>query len=260
MSFISLRHVSKSFGSFTAVADLSLDVDASEFISIVGPSGCGKSTLLQIIGGLLTPTRGEIRLKEKLVEAPPREMIYVFQQYNRSLYPWRTVRRNVAFGLEALGRPRNEIDSLCSEYIELVGLKAFEDHFPHQLSGGMQQRVAVARALAFGADIMLMDEPFGSVDAQTRAGLQDLLLRLWEEYRLTVLFVTHDIDEAIYLAQKVLVLSSSPGTVRTSLVTNLAYPRHQIRTKETDQYLSHRRQIYSLVFPDGSEAAAEQRQ
>jgi NitT/TauT family transport system ATP-binding protein len=260
MSFISLRHVSKSFGSFTAVADLSLDVDAGEFISIVGPSGCGKSTLLQIIGGLLTPTRGEIRLKEKLVEAPPREMIYVFQQYNRSLYPWRTVRRNVAFGLEALGRPRNEIDSLCSEYIELVGLKAFEDHFPHQLSGGMQQRVAVARALAFGADIMLMDEPFGSVDAQTRAGLQDLLLRLWKEYRLTVLFVTHDIDEAIYLAQKVLVLSSSPGRVRTSLVTNLAYPRHQIRTKEADQYLSHRRHLYSLVFPHGSEAAAEQRQ
>jgi NitT/TauT family transport system ATP-binding protein len=258
MSFISLRHVSKSFGSFTAVADLSLDIDAGEFISIVGPSGCGKSTLLQIIGGLLTPTRGEIRLKEKLVEAPPREMIYVFQQYNRSLYPWRTVRRNVAFGLEALGRPRDEIDSLCSEYIELVGLKAFEHHFPHQLSGGMQQRVAVARALAFGADVMLMDEPFGSVDAQTRAGLQDLLLRLWEEYRLTVLFVTHDIEEAIYLAQKVLVLSSSPGKVRTTLVTNLAYPRHQIRTKETDQYLSHRRHLYALVFPDGFEAAARQ--
>ena len=253
MSFISLRHVSRSFGSFTAVTDLSLEVEAGEFISIVGPSGCGKSTLLQIIGGLLAPSGGEVRLKDKPVNAPPREMIYVFQQYNRSLFPWRSVRRNVAFGLEGSGMSSSQIERKCSEYIELVGLGPFDRHLPHQLSGGMQQRVAVARALAFGAGVMLMDEPFGSVDAQTRAGLQDLLLRLWQEYRLTVLFVTHDVDEAIYMAQKVLVLSAAPASIRTSLTTDLGYPRHQVKTKETAQYLAHRRNLYSIVFPESAE-------
>ena len=252
MSLISLRHVSKSFGSFNAVTDLSLEVEAGEFISIVGPSGCGKSTLLQIIGGLLSPSGGEVRLAEKPVGAPPREMIYVFQQYNRSLFPWRSVRRNVAFGLEGGGMSATEIERKCSEYIELVGLAPFDRHLPHQLSGGMQQRVAVARALAYGAQIMLMDEPFGSVDAQTRAGLQDLLLRLWQEYRLTVLFVTHDVDEALYVSQKVLVLSSSPATVRTTLITGLDYPRHQVKTKETGEYLAHRRHLYSIVFPESA--------
>jgi len=254
MSFISLKKVSRSFGSFTALADMSLDIEAGEFLSIVGPSGCGKSTLLQIIGALLLPTRGEVRLDDKVVRTPPREMIYVFQQYNRSLFPWRTVRRNVAFGLERLGLSWSEIHSKCSEYIELVGLKAFEHYFPHQLSGGMQQRVAVARALAYGADVILMDEPFGSVDAQTRAGLQDLLLKLWQECRFTVLFVTHDIDEAIYVARRILILSPSPATIRTCFETKLSYPRHQVRTKETPQYLAHRRQIYSLLFPDALEA------
>jgi NitT/TauT family transport system ATP-binding protein len=252
VSFISLSRVSKSFGPFMAISDLSLDIEAGEFISIVGPSGCGKSTLLQIIGGLIAPSGGEIRLKDKRVTRPPREMVYVFQQYNRSLFPWRSVRRNIAFGLEGTGLKRSEIDRKCSEYVELVGLKAFERHLPHQLSGGMQQRVAVARALAFGADVMLMDEPFGSVDAQTRAGLQDLLLQLWEKYGFTVLFVTHDIDEAIYVAQKVLVLSSAPAQIRTTVATNLAYPRHQVRTKEAGQYLAHRRQMYSLLFPESS--------
>jgi NitT/TauT family transport system ATP-binding protein len=258
MSLISLTTVTKSFGDFTALNGISLEIDAGDFISIVGPSGCGKSTLLQIIGGLLTPTIGEVRLRQKLVQAPPREMIYLYQQYNRSLYPWRTVRRNVAFGLEALGKSRKEIDRACTEYLELVGLGAFQHHYPYQLSGGMQQRVAVARALAFGAEIILMDEPFGSLDAQTRAGLQDLLLRLWREYRLTILFVTHDIDEAIYVSQKVLVLSSAPAQVRACVATGLDYPRHQVRTKEAPQYLALRRHLYSYVFPDGSEAPASQ--
>jgi len=227
---------------------LSLEVEAGEFISIVGPSGCGKSTLLQIIGGLLGASSGEVRLNDRPVNGPPRELVYVFQQYNRSLFPWRSVRRNVAFGLEGSGMSRSAIDAKCTEYLELVGLSAFDRHLPHQLSGGMQQRVAVARALAYGADMILMDEPFGSVDAQTRAGLQDLLLRLWEKYSLTVLFVTHDIDEALYVSQKVLVLSASPGTVRTSLVTGLDYPRDQVKTREAAQYLAHRRSLYSLVF------------
>jgi NitT/TauT family transport system ATP-binding protein len=249
VSFISLQGVTRTFGSFTAVDDLSLEVEKGEFISIVGPSGCGKSTLLQIVGGLLPASKGAVRLGSRSVTAPVRELVYVFQHYNRSLFPWRTVRRNVAFGIEDTGLSRNEIERRCTEYLELVGLEAFADHYPHQLSGGMQQRVAVARALAFGADVLLMDEPFGSVDAQTRAGLQDLVLRLWQEYRLTVLFVTHDIDEAIYVAQKVLVLSKGPGRVRACLENELAYPRHQVKTKEVPQYLARRREIYSLVFP-----------
>jgi NitT/TauT family transport system ATP-binding protein len=254
MSFISLDKLSRAFGSFVAFADLSLEIEAGEFLSIVGPSGCGKSTLLQIIGALMPPTSGEVRLGAKAVRAPPREMVYLFQQYNRSLFPWRTVRRNVAFGLERLGLSRKEIDSKCSEYIELVGLKAFEHYLPHQLSGGMQQRVAVARALAYGADVILMDEPFGSVDAQTRGGLQDLLLKLWQERRFTVLFVTHDIDEAIYVARRILLLSPSPATIRACFETKLPYPRHQIKTKETAEYLAYRRKIYSLLFPDALDA------
>jgi NitT/TauT family transport system ATP-binding protein len=256
MSFISLRQISRSFGSFTALRDVSLEINASEFISIIGPSGCGKSTLLQIIGGLLPPSGGEVRVKGKVIAAPPREIIYLFQQYNRSLFPWRTVRRNVALGLETLGLSRRDIDEKCAEYIKLVGLAGFENYLPHQLSGGMQQRVAVARALACGPNVILMDEPFGSVDAQTRAGLQDLLLRLWQEYRITILFVTHDIDEAIYVAQKVLVLSAAPGRIRTSMPTDLGYPRHQIRTREISRYLEHRRHLYSLIFPEGVESEA----
>jgi NitT/TauT family transport system ATP-binding protein len=249
VSFLSLQGVSRSFGSFAALEDLSLEVERGEFLAIVGPSGCGKSTLLQIIGGLLAPSGGAVRFGGSAVSGPRREMIYVFQQYNRSLFPWRTVRRNVAFGLEDTGLDRVEIERKCAEYIELVGLKGFAEHYPHQLSGGMQQRVAVARALAFGADVVLMDEPFGSVDAQTRADLQDLVLRLWREYRLTVLFVTHDIDEAIYVSQKVLVLSRAPARVRAVLATDLPYPRHQVKTKETPAYLAHRRDLYSMVMP-----------
>ena len=252
MSLISIRNVGKTFGDFTALRGVSLDVEAGTFVSMVGPSGCGKSTLLQILGGLLPASSGDIRLKDTPVTGPPREMIYVFQQYNRSLYPWRTVRNNVAFGLESTGIGGAEIQRKCAEYIDLVGLSGFEHHYPHQLSGGMQQRVAVARALARNPAVLLMDEAFGSVDAQTRAGLQDLLLRLWREYRFTVLFVTHDIDEAIYLAEKIVVLSASPATVRTAIATELGYPRHQVTTRESERYLAHRRHLYSLVFSDSA--------
>ena len=254
MNFLSLKRISRSFGSYEAVSDLSLEIEVGQFFSIVGPSGCGKSTLLQIIGGLIPTSSGEVWLKGKRVTAPPREMIYLFQQYNRSLFPWRNVRQNIAFGLEGTGMSGADIDRKCFEYIDLVGLARFDRHLPHQLSGGMQQRVAVARALACGAQVILMDEPFGSVDAQTRAGLQDLLLRLWQQYRLTVLLVTHDIDEAIYIGQRVVVMSSAPARIRTILTTDLPYPRDQIRTRETEQYLEHRRNLYSLLFPKSTEA------
>jgi NitT/TauT family transport system ATP-binding protein len=252
MSLIAIDNVSRTFGDFTALRGVSLDIEPGTFVAMVGPSGCGKSTLLQILGGLLPATGGEVRLKGKPITGPPREMIYVFQQYNRSLYPWRTVRNNVAFGLEGTGLAGAEIERKCAEYIDLVGLSGFEHHYPHQLSGGMQQRVAVARALVRNPDVLLMDEAFGSVDAQTRAGLQDLLLRLWREYGFTVLFVTHDIDEAIYLAEKIVVLSSSPGSVRTVIETGLDYPRHQVSTRESERYLAHRRHLYSLVFSDSA--------
>ena len=252
MSLIAIDNVSRTFGDFTALRGVSLDIEPGTFVAMVGPSGCGKSTLLQILGGLLPATGGVVRLKGKPITGPPREMIYVFQQYNRSLYPWRTVRSNVAFGLEALGTSGAEIERKCAEYIAHVGLTGFEHHYPHQLSGGMQQRVAVARALVRNPDVLLMDEAFGSVDAQTRAGLQDLLLRLWREYGFTVLFVTHDIDEAIYLAEKIVVLSSSPGCVRTVIETGLDYPRHQVSTRESERYLAHRRHLYSLVFSDSA--------
>lgn len=255
MELISFRSVGRSYGAFTALSDLSFDVEAGAFVTIVGPSGCGKSTLLQILGGFLSVSRGQVRLKGELVSGPLPEVIYVFQQYNRSLFPWRTVRRNVAFGLENTGISAASIADKCSEYLDLVGLRGFEDRYPHELSGGMQQRVAVARALARNPDVLLMDESFGSVDAQTRAGLQDLLLRLWRQYKFTVLFVTHDIDEAIYLSEKVVVLTASPGAVRTTIETDLSYPRHQLKTRESERYLAHRRHIYSLVFSNGAGTA-----
>ena len=260
MSHLSLRNVSRLFGAFKALDQISLEVHQGEFISVVGPSGCGKSTLLQIIGALLLPSSGEVVLGGKAVRSPPREMVYLFQQYNRSLFPWRTVRRNIAFGLERIGLSQADIDRRSSEYIQLVGLGAFADHFPHQLSGGMQQRVAVARALAYGAEVLLMDEPFGSLDAQTRAGLQDLLLKLWQERKFTVLFVTHDIEEAIYLAQKILILSKAPATITLIVDSGLTYPRHQIRSKETDEFLARRREVYSYIFPhalEGRDLATE---
>jgi len=192
-----------------ALTDLSFQVAEGEFVSIVGPSGVGKTTLLKIIAGLEPPSRGEIRLRGQPVTGPPPEMILVFQDYARSLLPWRTVLHNVTFGLEF--RYRDEVrqrTEKAREALAITGLTAFEDYYPWQLSGGMQQRVAIARALACRPAILLMDEPFGSLDALTRADLEDHLLRLWAALGLTVLFVTHDIDEAVYLSDRVLVLSA----------------------------------------------------
>src|SRR5438128_6777196 len=182
--FLHIRGLRKVFaapGGITVALDgIDLDIERGSFVSIVGPSGCGKSTLLQIVAGLVPASAGEVSLEGRQVSEPPPEMIYVFQQYTRSLYPWKTVQRNVAYGLENRSAlPRNEIEARTREYIGLVKLEGFEQHYPWQLSGGMQQRVAIARALACRPDVLLMDEPFSSVDALTRVGLQELLLRLW---------------------------------------------------------------------------------
>jgi NitT/TauT family transport system ATP-binding protein len=237
--------------SMTAIKQVSLEIQRESFVSIIGPSGCGKSTLLQIMAGLFRPTWGGVRLDGREVDGPPFEVIYVFQQYTKSIFPWKTVRQNVAFGLENRGQlSRREIAPRSAEYIAMVGLQGTEDRYPWQLSGGMQQRVAIARALACQPQVLLMDEPFSSVDALTRSGLQDLLLRLWTDLKLTVVFVTHDIEEAVYLSQRVIVLSRSPAVVRNDVSIELPYPRSQISTREDPRYLEYRRNLLSEVFAD----------
>jgi NitT/TauT family transport system ATP-binding protein len=254
-AYIDVDTICKSYtghGNTTvALGGVSLQIRRGSFVSIVGPSGCGKSTLLQVMAGLVQPTSGETRLKSRRVTEPPAEMIYVFQQYTRSLFPWKTVEGNVAYGLEARGRlGKAEIARRAREYIALVKLDGFERHYPWQLSGGMQQRVAIARALACGPDVLLMDEPFSSVDSLTRVGLQELLLGLWKELGFTVVFVTHDTDEAIYLSTRVIALSKPPATVAMDLAIDLPLPRDQIATRELPAYLAYRHRILAQLFAD----------
>src|SRR6201999_4478302 len=209
-------------GATVALNGVHLAIEAGSFVSIVGPSGCGKSTLLQIMAGLTTATSGDAFCGTARVDGPPRDVVYVFQQYTRSLFPWKTVERNVAFGLENKGTlSRAEIASRTREMIDLVKLTGFERHYPWQLSGGMQQRVAIARALACRPSVLLMDEPFSAVDALTRAGLQELLRALWRELGLTVVFVTHDVDEGVYLSTRVVALTRAPGTIAIDIPVEL---------------------------------------
>jgi NitT/TauT family transport system ATP-binding protein len=227
---------------------------------VVGASGCGKSTLLQIMGGLMRPTSGKVFLDGKPVTAPPFEVIYVFQQYAKSLYPWRTVLGNVQLGMQYRGVPRAEIADRAVRHLNLVGLSGFEQHYPWQLSGGMQQRVAIARALACNPHALLMDEPFSSVDALTRASLQDLILKLWSDLGLTIVFVTHDPDEAVYLSRRVSVMGRTPGMLAYEIEIDLPYPRDQLRTRESDRYLHHRHELLSRLIDPGqpmSEAARQ---
>jgi len=221
-SFLRIRGLRKAFaapgGTTIALNGVDLDIERGSFVSIVGPSGCGKSTLLQIMAGLVGPTSGAVFLDDRKVEAPPPTVIYVFQQYTRSLFPWKTVERNVAFGLESReSLSRQAIAARTRELIALVKLTGFEQHYPWQLSGGMQQRVAIARALACRPAVLLMDEPFSAVDALTRVGLQELVRSLWRELDLTVVFVTHDVDEGVYLSTRVVALTRAPGTVAADL-------------------------------------------
>ncbi|MPZ89585.1 MAG: ATP-binding cassette domain-containing protein, partial [Nitriliruptorales bacterium] len=197
---LDVRSLAKSYASreqtFEAIADISFTVASGEFVCIVGPSGAGKTTLLKCLAGLLAPTSGEVLLEGEPVRSPPRQMGFVSQDYSRSLLPWLRVDKNVTFPLRHKGVDARRRAELAEETLEVVGLAEFARHYPWQLSGGMQQRVAIARALAYQPEILLMDEPFASVDAQTRADLEDLLLQVWAEYRVTVVFVTHDIDES----------------------------------------------------------------
>jgi NitT/TauT family transport system ATP-binding protein len=206
-----------------ALYNISLAIRKNEFVSLLGPSGCGKTTLIRIIAGLLTADRGEVLVNSQVVNAPGRDRCMVFQQFG--LLPWRTVVSNVEFGLEIDGVPREERRALADKYLELVGLKGFENYYPHQISGGMQQRVGIARALSKKPEILLMDEPFGAVDAQTREQLQEELLKIWAQTETTVVFVTHSIDEAIYLSDRVVVMQARPGRIKEEVTIDLPRPR-----------------------------------
>ena len=248
---LEIGNLAKTYGTDEkathALRDVSFVVEDGEFVCVVGPSGCGKTTLLKCVAGLLRPTRGDVILRGKRVTAPPEEMALVFQEYGRSLMPWASVRNNVLLPLRHKSLGRHERASLVEEALESVGLTRFIDHYPWQLSGGMQQRVAIARALAYQPTILLMDEPFASVDAQTRGDLEDLVLRVREEYGITILFVTHDIDESVYLADRVVVLTHAPTEVKEIVQVDLSRPRDQITTKELPEFVQLRGHVYRLI-------------
>jgi NitT/TauT family transport system ATP-binding protein len=248
---LEIRNVGKMYGTGAkathAIADVSFAVDDREFVCVVGPSGCGKTTLLKCVGGLLRPSKGEVLLRGRPVTSPPEEMALVFQEYGRSLMPWASVRNNVLLPLRHKRLRRNERKALVEEALDAVGLTRFIDHYPWQLSGGMQQRVAIARALAYQPSILLMDEPFASVDAQTRGDLEDLVLRVREEFAVTILFVTHDIDESVYLSDRVVVLTHAPTEVKELIDVDLPFPRDQITTKELPEFTQLRGHVYRLI-------------
>ncbi|GJH35828.1 ABC transporter ATP-binding protein [Paraburkholderia hospita] len=247
---ISVRNVGKSFhlnrrGHFVVLEDVSFDVAPGEFVALVGPSGCGKTTLLDLIGGLSTPDRGQILVGGREIDGPGLDRGIVFQQY--ALFPWKTALGNIEFGLEAKGVDKRERRATAQRFLDLVGLGAFAGHYPHQLSGGMKQRVAIARALSYEPDVLLMDEPFAALDAQTREALQDELLRIWQRTGTTVVFITHSIDEAIYLGQRVLVMAAAPGRIAHALPVNV--PRDDLSedVRATPEFVRLRHEIWQLI-------------
>jgi NitT/TauT family transport system ATP-binding protein len=248
---LKVEHLGKTYGegddAVEAIGDLEFEVRENEFVCVVGPSGCGKTTLLKCMSGLLTPTRGEITLHDQRIDGPPERMALVFQEYGRSLYPWMSVRQNVAFPLRRKRLDKQAASELVERAVESVGLTGFLDRYPWQLSGGMQQRVAIARALAYQPEILLMDEPFASVDAQTRADLEDLILEVRRQYGVTVVFVTHDIDESVYLGDRIVVLTPAPTKVQETLDVDLPSPRDQLETKEQPEFARLRAHVYRSI-------------
>ncbi|WP_371663815.1 ABC transporter ATP-binding protein [Streptomyces sp. NBC_00280] len=230
-----------------AVRDLTFTVEAGELVCLVGPSGCGKTTLLKCVGGLLAPTAGRVTLAGRVVDGPPPGMAFVFQEYGRSLFPWMRVGDNVELPLRQKNLAKARRRELVADALQSVGLADAAGAYPWQLSGGMQQRVAIARALAHEPDVLLMDEPFAAVDAQTRADLEDLVRGLWRERGITILFVTHDIDEAVYLGQRVIVLSSSPTVVREELKIDLPDERDQLHTRVAPRFAELRTHVYEQI-------------
>ncbi|ALL79438.1 ABC transporter ATP-binding protein (plasmid) [Pseudonocardia sp. EC080610-09] len=252
---ISLRGVGHTFPArdggrpFTALADVSLDVAAGEFVVLVGPSGCGKSTLLDLIAGLSPVTRGEVLLDGRPVTGPGLDRGVVFQQY--ALFPWRTALANVEFTLEAKGLNRRDRTRVARDALDLVGLHGFEQRYPHELSGGMKQRVAIARSLAYEPEVLLMDEPFAALDAQTRENLQDELLRIWRRTGTTVVFITHGIDEAVHLGQRVAVMTSRPGRIKQVLDIDLERPADtDTDLRSEPEFARYRREVWELLHDE----------
>jgi NitT/TauT family transport system ATP-binding protein len=251
---IRLERVSKSFSdpssrsgaiSVTALAHIDLDVQPGEFMALVGPSGCGKSTLLELLSGLMEPSSGAILVDGKPIAGPGPDRGIVFQQY--ALFPWRTAQGNVEFALEVIGVSRAERAERARHLLALVALSGVEHHYPHQLSGGMKQRVAIARSLSYDPDILLMDEPFAALDAQTRETLQDELLRIWQETGKTILFITHGIDEAVYLGQRVAVMSARPGRILDIVDIPLGPRRRDDDLRSSPQFAELRHQVWNLL-------------
>jgi NitT/TauT family transport system ATP-binding protein len=230
-----------------AIQDISFEVSRGEFLCVVGPSGAGKTTLLRCLAGLSSSTRGDVLLDGEPVRGASEHVGIVFQDYSRSLFPWMSVARNVALPLRVRGVEKAQQRQVVSEMLELVGLPGLEDRYPWQLSGGMQQRVAIARALAYRPELLFMDEPYASVDAQARAELEDVIQDIHDRLGVTVFFVTHDIDEAVYLADRVLVLSVSPAVVRGIVDVRLERPRDQLSTKGSPEFIELRKKVFELV-------------
>lgn len=237
-----------------ALDSINLEIEDNEFSVIVGPSGCGKSTLLNIIAGLEPATSGEIVMDGKVVKGPGADRGMVFQSY--TLFPWLTVQQNVEFGLVIKGISKKQREEVAYHYLQMVKLEKFANVYPKALSGGMKQRVAIARALANQPDVLLMDEPFGALDAQTRVVMQELLLKIWEESQKTIIFITHDIDEAIFLADKIYVMTRLPGRIKQEIRVDLPRPRdHQIMV--TPEFMNLKKQVVELIWEE-SKAAAEE--
>lgn len=257
-----INQLTHTYGSgasaHTALKDITFEVKQGEFVSIVGPSGCGKTTLLRTMAGLMAPTGGDLRFLDEPITSVPEGLAMVFQDYRGSLFPWLTVEDNVRFPLRRLKLDKQDEEERITESLAAVGLTGFEDRYPTQLSGGMQQRVAIARVLAYRPKIMLMDEPFASIDAQTREDLEDLVLQVRDRFNMTILFVTHDIDESVYLADRVVVLSRPPTFVRTTIEVDLPKPRDQITTKETPEFIHIRGEVARLIRDPGHEPVVAQ--
>ena len=236
-----------SKGKMIALNGVNLYIAENEFICVVRPSGCGKSTMLNIIAGLLEPTSGNVYLDGKPIEGTGVERGVVFQQY--ALFPWRTVIKNVMFGLEMKKVPKDQAEQIARKYIKSVGLEGFEHSYPKELSGGMKQRVAIARAYAANPEVLLLDEPFGALDAQTRVQLQTELLNTWEQEKKTCFFITHDVDEAIILAQRVVIMSARPGRIKKIVNIDIPYPRTQ-ETKSDPRFLELKAEIWNEVYKE----------
>ncbi|THF67364.1 ABC transporter ATP-binding protein [Pseudothauera nasutitermitis] len=255
---IEIRHLDIHFGRgaarFQAVSDVDIQVPGGQFVCLLGPSGCGKSTVLGALAGHLAPSRGELRLDGEAISGPHPERGLVFQHH--TLFPWKRVIDNVAFGLKMKGLARAEREGRARELLHLMGLEGFERHYPAQLSGGMQQRVEIARSLINRPRVLLMDEPFGALDAQTRLLMQELLLDVWTRVRTTVLFVTHDIDEALFLADRILVMSARPGRIIEDLAVDFARPRDALLTT-TEDFNRLKRHCMDLLHHDRGERVLE---